>query len=120
MPHQTNEQQQHAHKRHHPVRLNTISGKVSLISSLLHPLKNWILRQTRVDSAGQRIVPCQCWVSVWLYWKVFKIKAPTLNPVHVLPLQIQISVSVRLLSVQYVVVLAEQLGDGVHHQAYRG
>ena len=27
---------------------------------------------------------------------------------------------VRLLSVQYVVVLAEQLGDGVHHQAYRG
>ena len=42
------------------------------------------------------------------------------NPVHVLPLQIQISVSVRLLSVQYVVVLAEQLGDGVHHQAYRG
>jgi len=30
------------------------------------------------------------------------------------------SVSVCLLSVQYIVVLAEQIGNGVHHQAYRG
>ncbi len=48
-----------------------------------------MLRQTRVDLMGQKIVPCQCRVSVWLYWKVFKNRMP--NPVDVLPLQIPLS-----------------------------